>query len=929
MQRTSFDKRLTQTLSFMVFLALMVGTSALAVNWFLSSTHRRFVEANLPILDTANEIDLAAQIISERSRDLILADRLDDLQRHESDLQIAMGTVRAKLAALPPDLAGSWSGARAAQISDIVGQLVQNRRRYIDLRNERAVLLQRVDQIGDRLSQVVTAELELARLRVTSQIVGLYTGQGSSQREALDRLADQYFFAFERLTEMEQTVNALRLSVQRLPDLATQPDVAAFETGFAAAIGDIETRQTFLPTQKARQEIGDLIAQLRLAVASSRGLAARQKSLLTLSLASQQANNMLENRVFDLSDDIGEIRNNVQQASIASLARADALSARLFVVLLVIVVIASLASIVLWVRVRRQLLRRLGDVSRRIISVAQGDYGAPVAISGHDEIGRLEKALNVLRRRAQDAETLRTQLEEQVIARTGDVVAQMKASDEARDTAERASASKTEFLARMSHEIRTPLSGMIGMLDLLRLDVTKTSQRARVETALASARELLDITNDILDFASSDDPVNRGNPVHFRLRDLVGQLGHQLIPLATQKDLDGEIELVEPAPAVLFGDVVKIRQIVGNLISNAVKYTQTGRVCLTVESAIDPENNCPVVSFSVADTGIGMTQEAVAHAFEAYKRTDSVRRSGAQGTGLGLAISRNLTEALGGSLHVESAPDVGSNFTLTVPLALGDPVQIDKEETVPAPVTRGQSVLVIDDHATNRMVARGYLQRLGCEVVEAGDGQSALAVLESKSVDYALIDFDLPDMTGKALAFAIAEAQPGITRILLTAHHIEDTDAHREDFGVARILSKPVSPRALSDILSGSSQGAQETPGTSGPEVSLRQDIEEIGSETTGQILGEFLSGLDGAVEGIKAAPQAERARLAHRLKGAASNFALTELCAHLADIEKTTPAASDQLLETLTEKADQAASQLRRAAHKLDMSIDRGSTNR
>ncbi|WP_262386671.1 Aerobic respiration control sensor protein ArcB [Roseobacter fucihabitans] len=436
---------------------------------------------------------------------------------------------------------------------------------------------------------------------------------------------------------------------------------------------------------------------------------------------------------------------------------------------------------------------------------------------------------------------------------------------------------------------------------------------------MESARDLLDITNDILTFASSEDSANRGNPVHFRLRDLVGQMGHQLQSLGVQKGLEVVVDLSEPAPMTLLGDVVKIRQIVGNLISNAVKYTKRGTITLSVDHAIDAQSGRPVLSFTVADTGVGMTREAIAHAFDAYMRAESAKRAGIEGLGLGLAISRTLTEALGGALSVESQAGVGSRFTLTVPLALGDPELAAQDEERAPQADLGREVLVIDDHAVNLMVARGYLERLGCRVSEADTGTAGLKAAAQRRFDLVLIDLDLPDMRGEAVAAQMAKSEDAPILVALTAHLIDDTVENRKQLGVARILSKPISPRALTEVLSAGT--AAPTPSDCTTVLdSLREDIADLGPQTTTLIVREFLDDLPRAVETILPAPAQTRRKAAHKLKGAASNFRLEQLCAALARIEETGNGAHDGLLKDLQTLAVEAADLLEAALVKAGL---------
>lgn len=529
--------------------------------------------------------------------------------------------------------------------------------------------------------------------------------------------------------------------------------------------------------------------------------------------------------------------------------------------------------------------------------------------------------MNVLRRRMTQAEALRADLEAAVIARTGDVVEQMRAADDARAAAEAANRHKTEFLARMTHEIRTPLNGLIGMLHLLEAEMQNPDRRARARIAHQSACELRDLADDILDFAGTEVATARNNPVHFVLRDLVGQLGQQLLGLARDKGLAAEIDIAKGVPAVLYGDRVKIRQIVGNLISNAVKYTHAGRVALSVDHAPDPASGQSVLGFAVTDTGIGMSQQTIERAFDAYSRGEGARRDGIAGVGLGLAISRSLTEALGGAIRVESQPGAGSRFTLTVPLWPGDAAQV-QEPFQDAPQGRaGARVLVIDDHAVNRMVARGYLARLGCDVTEAASGRDAIGAYAPGAFDLVLLDLDLPDLPGQEVAARLRQIDPDVRIAALTAHRIKDDAANRARLNVQRILSKPVSPRALAGIVAApvAAPAAQSGPApTRTPETILREDIADLGAQTARQIVEAFLSDLPAAIAAIETGSGAARGKAAHRLKGAAANFGLTGLCAVLGDLQAGQ--GGSEAGADLRAEAERAARDLRAAAHRTGL---------
>ncbi|MCQ0091374.1 ATP-binding protein [Roseovarius sp. M141] len=927
MLRPRFDTRLIQILSAMAGLALMVGVVAIVVNRYLVRSHAELIQLSLPAIQLAGRIGASAEVAGTLAIAFAQADTGDDLDRIAAGLREAIDGMETGSRALEDMHPSGLPAASRSQTEKILTRMSANGHARLELSGRIAQEANDFARRGARLDALIEAQTDLARLKITAGIVDIYRGSQTDLRTALDTLADRDFFAFERVTELARMVDAVRLQLQQVPDMTVQAEIEAARKDMTDNLELAGRRLEFLPSVRARSDTGTILQLYRGAMASG-GLVGLQKDIVALQSVIAADSTLLQKTILEILERARQARDTVQRDGLAQIAAAERFASLLTMTLLAAVAVAVLAGSIMWLYARRHLVARLANVSDRIVAVAGGEYGEPVPISSHDEIGRMEKALNILRRRALDADRLRANLEDAVIARTGDVVAEMKASDAARAEAEAADRSKTEFLARMSHEIRTPLNGIIGMLGLLQGETDDNVRQSRVRTAYSSASELLDITNDILNYASGMDRANGGNPVHFLLREFVGQLGHQLQSLVAQKRLDAIVDMAEPVPPVLFGDIVKIRQVVGNLISNAVKYTKRGMVTLAVDHAVSEDTGQPVVSFIVSDTGIGMTHDEVMRAFDAYTRTNAARRSGIEGLGLGLAISRSLTRAMGGALTIESELGVGSRFTLTVPLMVGDPALV-RDDRAPWPDAKsGQIALVIDDHPVNRMVTRGYLERMGCRVSEAATGTAGLELESAQHFDLVLIDLDLPDIRGEEVAARIGARMDAPVLVALTAHLIDDTEESRKRLGVARILAKPISPRALAEVLELPVE-VEEPQEQMTVLQSLREDVADLGVETTELIVTEFLAGLSGGVSAVCTSTAEHQRKAAHKLKGAASNFRLDRFCAVLAEVEAAPDGADAALLLRVEQCAQDAAKIVKSAAIEAGLQIDVGSTKR
>ncbi len=750
--------------------------------------------------------------------------------------------------------------------------------------------LDRINQVALDMANLVDSQLANAETAIVARSIGLYETGDERVRHA-DDLIEVDLLQLRRMSELKYNLVRLRQQLVLLPQAMEQQSVKALGQKFESLSGYLPLMIQEVRDPERRKAMESMMTRL----AEGRELYQLRSQQLTFAPRLVSLSSQVEQEFARLNSRMDDLLLRANNAISDAGKQADEAFRWSQITLVVLGLLAlGIGLLLVWQVVLKDVVVRINYYTSALLSLSEGKVNVEVTPKGEDELSRLAGAIrtfkeNVIARRKAEAE-LRHQhkvLEQTVSERTVELslvnrklAEQLKVSAKATEEAEDASRAKSSFLATISHEIRTPMNGILGMAQLMESDNLTSKQKGQLAVIQRSGESLLEVINDVLDYSKIEAGELELVAAPCDLVGLAREVVDTLGSVASGKGLALELSIEKGVAAAYLCDRAKVRQIMMNLASNGVKFTSHGRVDLAL--AVMGDQLC----FRVSDTGPGIESDRQEAIFEPFRQADAHHTPG--GTGLGLSISRRLAEAMGGTLSVESQPGQGATFTLMVDLPPCDAPEVGVNQIeMPPP----GYLLVVEDNPTNQLVIAGFLEKLGQRYLLASDGREALDALGQGPFDLALVDINLPDISGELLRPQLVDnhtleyGQP-LPCLAMTAHAFTEQVEAFIASGFDGFIAKPLKLEELALVLCGQSKVSLAREDQGNHELlnrqQLEQDLSVLGAETLATMCHRFQAD----AEQLLACEDEQWKGAIHRLKGGAGAVGMNALAQACAELE-------------------------------------------